>query len=93
MKILGLLLTCQAGLLWGALAQGQCPGSWYLQGDDCICMRSTDGILLKDQTQLCCKILGYKTYDNICAVDHDKRQTFKDCCKGLKQESVIGHCR
>jgi hypothetical protein len=29
----------------------------------------------------------------ICAVDRNMRQTFKDCCKGLKQESVIGHCR
>jgi hypothetical protein len=32
-------------------------------------------------------------YAQICAVDRNKRQAFKDCCKDLKQESVIGHCR
>jgi hypothetical protein len=114
MKLLSFLTL---GFLGGALAQQQCPGSWYLQPDDCICMRSTDGALLKDQTFICCRQLGYKTYDNvsvqprhiartinellannlglwqICAVDRNMRQTFKDCCKGLKQESVIGHCR
>ncbi|KAK4227300.1 hypothetical protein QBC38DRAFT_364569 [Podospora fimiseda] len=78
----------------GALAQQQCAGSvWYLEPDDCICMNSRNGTLLKTQTLGCCKSLGYKTYDNICAVDRNMRQTFKDCCKDLKQESVIGHCR
>ncbi|KAK4244704.1 hypothetical protein C7999DRAFT_43669 [Corynascus novoguineensis] len=87
------LLLLTLGLFGGVFAAEQCPGSWYLNGDDCICMRSTDGALLKSQTLGCCIAMGYKTYDNICAVDHNKRQTFKDCCKGLKQESVIGHCR
>lgn len=110
MKAVGLLLTF--GLLGGAIGQ-QCPGSWNLEPDDCICMNSRDGTLLKTQTLGCCKSLRYKTYNNvsaasstrtdqyrllteypqICAVDHDKRQTFKDCCKDLNQESVIGHCR
>ncbi|AEO68152.1 uncharacterized protein THITE_28340, partial [Thermothielavioides terrestris NRRL 8126] len=80
------------GSLGGALAEG-CPGSWYLQPDDCICMNSTNGALLKVQTLISCRSLGYKTYDGICAVDHDNRQAFKDVCKGLDQESVIGHCR
>ena len=52
------------GLLGSTLAQ-QCPGSWYLEGNDCICMKSTDGSLLKSQTQGCCKSMGYKTYDNV----------------------------
>ncbi|KAL2174795.1 uncharacterized protein P884DRAFT_207972 [Thermothelomyces heterothallicus CBS 202.75] len=65
MKVLCLLLTLQAGIFWGALAQEQCPGSLYLQGDDRICMRSTDGVLLKAQTLQCCRALGYKTYDNV----------------------------
>ncbi|KAK4154009.1 hypothetical protein C8A00DRAFT_14841 [Chaetomidium leptoderma] len=90
MKASGLLLTL--GFLGEAIAQ-QCPGSWYLEPSDCICMNSRDGSLLKTQTLGCCKAMGYKTYDNICAVDINKRQTFKDCCKGLNQESVIGHCR
>ncbi|KAL2268430.1 hypothetical protein VTJ83DRAFT_3276 [Remersonia thermophila] len=90
MKVLTFLTTL--GLLGGALAQ-QCPGGWYLQPDDCICMNSRDGQLLKDQTLHCCRVMGYKTYNNICAVDRDKRQAYKDCCKGLRQESVIGHCR
>ncbi|KAK3902647.1 hypothetical protein C8A05DRAFT_43983 [Staphylotrichum tortipilum] len=90
MKTSGLLLAL--GFLGGAVAQ-QCQGSWYLEPDDCICMNSRDGTLLKSQTSGCCKSLGYKTYSSICAVDHDARQTFKDCCKDLNQESVIGHCR
>ncbi|KAK4166822.1 hypothetical protein QBC43DRAFT_10607 [Cladorrhinum sp. PSN259] len=75
-----------------ALAQ-QCPGGWNLEADDCICMSSRNGTLLRTQTLGCCRTLGYKTYDNICAVDRNARQDFKDCCKDLKQESVIGHCR
>ncbi|CAP64859.1 uncharacterized protein PODANS_5_4050 [Podospora anserina S mat+] len=89
------LALITVGLFGGALAQQgvQCPGSWYLQPDDCMCMNSREGYLLKTQTLDCCKKLGYKTYNNICAVDRNKRQTFKDCCKDLNQESVIGHCR
>ncbi|KAK4032922.1 hypothetical protein C8A01DRAFT_40635 [Parachaetomium inaequale] len=91
MKAFSLLLTL--GFLGGAIAAEQCPGSWHLEPDDCICMNSKEGYLLKTQTLGCCKSMGYKTYDNICAVDHNKRQKFKDCCKDLDQESVIGHCR
>jgi hypothetical protein len=65
MKAFGLLLTL--GFLGGAIAQ-QCPGSWYLEPDDCICMNSRDGSLLKTQTLGCCKSLGYKTYDNVSAL-------------------------
>ncbi|KAK3385396.1 hypothetical protein B0H63DRAFT_472840 [Podospora didyma] len=73
-------------------AFAQC-GEWYLEPDDCICMNSTDGNLLKSQTKKCCKVMGYKVAQGVCAVDRDNRQDFKDCCKGLNQESVIGHCR
>jgi hypothetical protein len=65
MKLLTFLATL--GLVGGALAQ-QCPGSWYLQPDDCICMNSRDGQLLKDQTFHCCKQLGYKTYSNVSSI-------------------------
>ncbi|KAK3388450.1 hypothetical protein B0T20DRAFT_464793 [Sordaria brevicollis] len=81
-----LLLTATAP----ALAQ---VCEWYLNPDDCICMLSTDGSLLRTQTATCCKTLGYKTMNSICGVDRKNRQLFKDCCKGLNQESVIGHCR
>ena len=64
MKASGLLFAL--GLLGGAMAQ-QCPGSWYLEQDDCICMLSTDGSLLKTQTLGCCKSMGYKTYSNVSA--------------------------
>ncbi|KAK3485212.1 uncharacterized protein B0T23DRAFT_399809 [Neurospora hispaniola] len=110
----------------GALAQ---VCEWYLNPDDCICMLSTDGSLLRSQTAFCCKQLGYRTMNSvptfpvpqfippqvlniegylkhldmgngyrltrgqICGVDRKNRQLFKDCCKGLGQESVIGHCR
>ncbi|KAK0625520.1 hypothetical protein B0T17DRAFT_608408 [Bombardia bombarda] len=66
---------------------------WYLGPSDCICMNSADGSLLRTQTTNCCKSTGYKTANNICGVDKDNRQRFKDCCKDLNQESVIGHCR
>ncbi|KAK0649049.1 hypothetical protein B0T16DRAFT_409331 [Cercophora newfieldiana] len=29
----------------------------------------------------------------VCMLDKDMRQEFKDRCKALNQESVIGHCR
>lgn len=114
------ILLLSLGLVAGSLAQlPQCPGSWSLSPDDCICMNSQNGALLKSQTAACCKSLGYKTYNSvslrpaplprcnlccrlpgadevhtqICAMDHDSRQDFKDCCKGLSQESVVGHCR
>ncbi|KAK0725205.1 hypothetical protein B0H67DRAFT_598530 [Lasiosphaeris hirsuta] len=70
-----------------------CGREWYLEPDDCICMNSTNGALLKTQTKSCCKATGYKTANSICGVDRENRQEFKDCCKGLDQESVIGHCR
>ncbi|AEO59841.1 hypothetical protein MYCTH_2308420 [Thermothelomyces thermophilus ATCC 42464] len=90
MKVLCLLLTLPAGILWGALAQEQCPGSWYLQGDDCICIRSTDGFLLKAQTLQCCMALGYKTYDNMRTSSPDHRSdsltwVFSDLCRGPQQ--------
>ncbi|CCC14177.1 hypothetical protein SMACR_08621 [Sordaria macrospora] len=86
------LFTCALMSLsaTGALAQ---VCEWYLNPDDCICMLSTDGSLLRTQTTSCCKKLGYKTMNSICGVDRKNRQLFKDCCKDLNQESVIGHCR
>jgi hypothetical protein len=63
MKAFSVLLTL--GFLGGAIAAEQCPGSWYLEPDDCICMNSREGYLLKTQTLGCCKSMGYKTYDNV----------------------------
>ena len=63
MKGFSLLLTLN--FLGGAIAAEQCPGSWYLEPDDCICMNSREGYLLKTQTLGCCKSMGYKTYDNV----------------------------
>ncbi|KAM7190076.1 hypothetical protein V8F33_009663 [Rhypophila sp. PSN 637] len=77
------------GLCGGVLARCE----WYLEANDCICMNSTDGSLARTQTVTCCKATGYKTTDNICGVDKENRQNFKDCCKGLNQQSIIGHCR
>jgi hypothetical protein len=71
MKAFALFLSF--GLLGTAVAQ-QCPGSWYLEPDDCICMNSRDGSLLKTQTLGCCKSMGYKTYDNVSALVHPGQQ-------------------
>ncbi|KAI3322653.1 hypothetical protein HD806DRAFT_110085 [Xylariaceae sp. AK1471] len=66
---------------------------WALVPDDCICMNSVNGAIMKDPTATCCTNMGLKTFNLKCHVDHDFRQTFKDCCKWLAIESVIGHCR
>jgi hypothetical protein len=63
MKIFAVLLSL--GFAGGAIAAEQCPGSWYLEPDDCICMNSREGYLLKDQTLGCCRRMGYKTYNNV----------------------------
>ncbi|KAK1830109.1 hypothetical protein QBC39DRAFT_285918 [Podospora conica] len=84
------ILFLGLGLAGQAYAQ---TCGWFLNPDDCICMMSTTGGLLKDQTSYCCRAMGYKMTSNICGVDRINRQGFKDCCKGLNQESVIGHCR
>lgn len=74
----------------GVLAQTQCAGSvWYLEPDDCICMNSRNGTLLKTQTLGCCRSLGYKTYDNVSSVHTDMMVSRKDvltkmsglCCR------------
>jgi hypothetical protein len=31
---------------------------WKLKGNDCICMNSADGSLLRDWTDTCCKAMG-----------------------------------
>ena len=54
-----ILLSMAAG---SALAQ---VCEWYLNPDDCICMQSTDGSLLRTQTASCCKSLGYKTTNSV----------------------------
>ncbi|KAK3690322.1 hypothetical protein B0T22DRAFT_404815 [Podospora appendiculata] len=79
----------------GALSSAESVATceWYLNPNDCICMNSTDGSLLRTQTTACCKANNYQAANSICAVDSDSRQDFKDCCKGLNQKSVIGHCR
>ncbi|KAK5657456.1 hypothetical protein OQA88_3028 [Cercophora sp. LCS_1] len=38
---------------------------WILAPDDCICMNSTDGSLLKKQTSDCCWSMGYRTAQNV----------------------------
>lgn len=60
------LFTCALMSLsaTGALAQ---VCEWYLNPDDCICMLSTDGSLLRTQTTSCCKKLGYKTMNSVCS--------------------------
>ncbi|KAK1752959.1 hypothetical protein QBC47DRAFT_50113 [Echria macrotheca] len=83
------VLFLSLGLSSGALA----ACDWYLQPDDCICMNSTNGALLKSQTATVCRFMGYRTASSICGVDREARQEFKDNCKGLNQENVIGHCR
>jgi hypothetical protein len=65
LKMVTFNLLFALGLVTGAVAQ-QCPGSWYLESDDCICINSRDGQLLKSQTLGCCRQLGYRTYDNVC---------------------------
>ncbi|KAB5584856.1 hypothetical protein GE09DRAFT_1209499 [Coniochaeta sp. 2T2.1] len=87
MKASALLATL--ALTHGAL--GSC--GWKLKPDDCICMNSVDGSLMDDETSVCCRDMGLKTQNNICGVNHNTRQTFKDCCKWLNETSVIGHCR
>ena len=65
MKAFTLILTL--GFLGGAIAGEQCPGSWYLEPDYCICMNSREGYLLQSQTLGCCRWMGYKTYNNVSA--------------------------
>ncbi|KAK4445524.1 hypothetical protein QBC34DRAFT_441551 [Podospora aff. communis PSN243] len=81
------------GFTTGALAQCRPGLNWYLEPNDCICMLSTTGELLTQQTNSICAQMRYRTIDGVCMVDKDMRQEFKDRCKALKQESVIGHCR
>ncbi|KAI1358969.1 hypothetical protein F5Y08DRAFT_320646 [Xylaria arbuscula] len=67
--------------------------TWSLAPDDCICMNSVNGAIMTDPTSTCCTDMGLKTSNLKCHVDHDFRQTFKDCCKWLAIEHCIGHCR
>ncbi|KAI0865033.1 hypothetical protein F4860DRAFT_462118 [Xylaria cubensis] len=66
---------------------------WSLEPDDCICMNSMNGSIMKDPTATCCTDMGLKTSNLKCNVNRDFRQTFKDCCKWLEIEHCIGHCR
>ena len=61
MKLATLLLPLTL-LITGTAAQ---VCEWYLNPDDCICMLSTDGSLLRSQTSACCKKLGYKTMNSV----------------------------
>lgn len=57
-------LTIILGFLsGGALAAGAC--SWYLEADDCICMNSTNGELLRKQTATICKSMGYQLWGDV----------------------------
>ena len=88
-----LILAAAAGI-HAQFFPGQPACSWNLIGDDCICMNSPNGALLTQQTNECCRNMGLRTnIRGICHVDNADRQTFKDCCKWLNQEGVIGHCR
>ncbi|CAK7236933.1 hypothetical protein SBRCBS47491_009805 [Sporothrix bragantina] len=87
-------ITFTLTLLTAGTVQASC--GWQLEPNDCICMNSTNGALLADETGVCCRDMGQKAgkTSHICNVDdEDKRQTFKDCCKWLKETSLIGHCR
>jgi len=87
-------LFLAAGLSIVALAADCRPGvQWSLEPNDCICMRSSTGELLSQQTNSICASMKYRTFEGVCMVDKDMRQEFKDRCKALNQESVIGHCR
>jgi len=46
---------------------------WFLNPDDCICMMSTTGGLLKDQTSYCCRAMGYKMSSNVRATGSPPR--------------------
>ena len=55
MKLLSALITL---LLFQGIHAQQC--GWNLDGNDCICMNSRNGALMKDQTAECCKDMGLK---------------------------------
>ncbi|OAA62815.1 hypothetical protein SPI_04355 [Niveomyces insectorum RCEF 264] len=44
-------------------AQSTC--GWYLEPNDCICMNSTNGGLLPDETSACCRNEGMTTVDSV----------------------------
>ena len=57
------LLSAVLGLV---LVQGiQADCGWYLETNDCICMNSRDGSLLRQQTATCCRDMGLKTTDSV----------------------------
>ncbi|KAI8629617.1 hypothetical protein F5Y19DRAFT_475070 [Xylariaceae sp. FL1651] len=49
--------------------------------------------IVPDPTATCCTDMGLKAANLKCSVSEDTRQTFKDCCKWLAIEHVVGHCR
>ena len=57
------ILFLGLGLAGQAYAQ---TCGWFLDPNDCICMMSTTGGLLKDQTGYCCRAMGYKMSSNVC---------------------------
>ncbi|KAI1174454.1 hypothetical protein F4777DRAFT_599600 [Nemania sp. FL0916] len=88
---LSLLLSFAKGLSIFERQSSVC--TWSLAPDDCICMNSMNGAIMVDPTATCCTDMGLKTSNLKCNVNHDFRQTFKDCCKWLNIEHCIGHCR
>lgn len=56
------ILFLGLGLAGQAYAQ---TCGWFLNPDDCICMMSTTGGLLKEQTSYCCRAMGYKMTSNV----------------------------
>lgn len=61
--VAALLFLCASGLAVNVFQRATDVCSWRLDGDDCICMNSQNGALLKDQTATCCTAMGLKTKD------------------------------
>lgn len=55
---------------------------WFLNPDDCICMMSTTGGLLKEQTSYCCRAMGYKMTSNVRTMGSPARLVCGQICGG-----------
>lgn len=75
-----LLILCSSGLAANVFERATDVCSWHLNGDDCICMSSQNGALLKDQTATCCTAMGLKTKD---LVSGGLRYGLTNDCLGL----------
>lgn len=66
--VAALLYLCASGLAANVFQRATDVCLWRLDGDDCICMNSQNGALLKDQTTTCCTAMGLKTKDLVSGV-------------------------